>query len=192
MATHADVVPGRRRGLVVLPDRVVRPDDASGCLANERAAYEEGGLNNWPVAEVLPGPAEELALRRYRHNGRDVPPGWTLEGWAFRLRDFYAGLPFRHGDPKWEHVVYDDPLDLRLIDLEFARRADGTPFAPGEPYEEWVYASERSVGWDAGLLLLRVLGAPDEVTDAYEYDEPLPEGLPAVAECAWWDRASRT
>lgn len=180
--------PGRRDStLTFTEDTVERAGDGSWCFINEAAAYYEATRCKWPVAQVISNSPTGLVLHRYAYDATYIPDGWTAEDWAFHVSEFYGNLPFRHGSPKAVHVVYDDPTDLRVIDLEFSRYHDGSPFAPpqaGPPYEEWDYSSERSIGWDSGYMLLDLMRAPDSIVDAYTDGYPLTFDHPIVV-AAW-------
>jgi len=124
-------------------------------------------------------------LHRYKYDARTVPSQWTQEGWAFKIRDFWQSLPFMHGDPKRMHVVYDDPNDLRVIDLEFSRLHCGAPFARGQPDAEWEYMLEHTAQKDANGLLLCLMGAPDSIIDAYDEYAHIRANATQIERIAW-------
>jgi hypothetical protein len=158
----------RRAGTLEIGDLdVVRRYDPSqhDSYVRELAAYRRGLDQGWPVPRLLRADDVSFTIKAYSHTARDLPPGWTAEAWILHVAQFWRTLPFIHKDPGPEHVVYEDPLDLRAIDLEDIGDLTQTP---GGDY------------WGGHLLLtmcIHHLRAPPLILDYYQLHEPLDEAL---------------
>jgi hypothetical protein len=158
----------------------IRTDMHGEAFDREASAYRTGMLRGWPIPSLLSesGP-DRLVIEWLPHDARTVPSGYDKEDWVWHVSQFWRSLPFCHNDPTPEHIVYENPEDLRAIDLEDIRFIeDGETGAN----DYW-----------AGLLMIEMcithLKAPGILIDYYtlreSVDEARNEWDHPLLEAAW-------
>jgi hypothetical protein len=108
---------------------IVAKDDPS---TNEVHAYKTVSVFTPPI---LACGNNFVVVKMCKYNAKKIPKGFGRDSWVDYIISFWCTLTFSHNDPKIEHVVYDTPDKLYVIDLELSTTEGGVYYNPGADLE---------------------------------------------------------
>lgn len=161
-------------------DTLIKYDPNTWRFKNESAAYFEAVIAGWPVAKVIRYTGNSIILHKYRHDSSQRPEDFTLDSWIRHVIRFCESLPFTHGELRPTDIVYDDPQQLRVINLDISKRLDGTFFAANAPNELFSYTNRYNIG-----KLILDLANLDELIDYYAENPEPPTNPSEYVALAW-------